>query len=336
MRILLVEDDESIVDVLTTVLTERNYQVDVARDGQTGWQIAENHTYDLILLDVGLPKLDGISFCRRLRQVGNQVLVMLMTARDTTTDKLFGLDAGADDYVVKPFNLQELTARIRALLRRRGAIASPILEWGRLRLDPNKHDVTYDGHFLQFSQKEYQFLELFLQNPNQVFSRGAIVDQVWSLDETPPNEDTVKSHIKSIRRKLDVFGARDLIETLYGQGYRLNPDYQRETPQIAEPNSTEQETLELAVAKIWQRTKDSTLERLDSLQQMIYFLQSGTLDQDLLLSVSHSAHKLAGSLGTFGFQTASPPSSTIRRIAPIQSVSRNLGPTSSTPDHRLI
>ena len=305
MRILLVEDDESIVDVLTTILAERNYRVDVARDGQIGWQMAETQTYDLVLLDVGLPKLDGISICRRLRQVGNQVLVMLLTARNSTTDKLFGLDAGADDYVVKPLNLQELTARIRALLRRRGAIASPVLEWGHLMLDPNRREITYEGRLLQFSHKEYQLLELFLQHPNRVLSRSAIVNDVWSLDETPPNEDTVKSHIKSIRRKLDAFGARDLIETLYGQGYRLNPEYRLEKPQIAEQTSTEQETLELAVSKIWQRTKGSTLERLDSLQQMIYFLQSGTLDNDLLQSVSHSAHKLAGSLGTFGFQTAS-------------------------------
>ena len=305
MRILLVEDDESIVDVLTVILTERNYRVDVARDGQAGWEIAESQTYDLILLDVGLPKLDGISVCRRLRQVGNQVLVMLMTARDTTTDKLFGLDAGADDYVVKPFNLQELTARIRALLRRRGAIASPILEWGCLSLDPNTRGVTYEENPLQFSHKEFQLLELFLQHPNRVFSRSAIVNEVWSLDETPPNEDTVKSHIKSIRRKLDVFDARDLIETLYGQGYRLNPDYRLEKPQTAQLKSSKQDTLDLAVSQIWQRTKGSTLERLDSLQQMIYFLQSGTLDQDLLQRVSHSAHKLAGSLGTFGFPTAS-------------------------------
>ena len=240
MKILLIEDDESIVEVLTTILAERNYRVDVARDGQIGWEMAQTQGYDLILLDVGLPKLDGISICRRLRQGGNQVLVMLLTARDTTTDKLFGLDAGADDYVVKPLNLQELTARIRALLRRRGAIAAPALEWGHLSLDPNTREVTYDGQALQFSHKEYQLLELFLQSPNRVLSRSAIINDVWSLDETPPNEDTVKSHIKSIRRKLNTVDARDLIETLYGQGYRLNPEYRLDKPQLDDPNSAEQ------------------------------------------------------------------------------------------------
>lgn len=154
MRILLVEDDQSIVEVLTAVLVDQNYVVDIATDGEAGWELIESYPYDLVLLDVMLPKIDGISFCRRLRQRKSQVLVMLLTARDTTTDKLMGLDSGADDYVVKPFNVEELAARIRALLRRGSTSVSPVLVCGGLQLDPNTREVRYAGSLLQFSRKE--------------------------------------------------------------------------------------------------------------------------------------------------------------------------------------
>ncbi|NJL23208.1 MAG: response regulator transcription factor [Leptolyngbyaceae cyanobacterium SM1_3_5] len=224
MRILLVEDDQSIVEVLTAVLVEQNYVVDVAIDGEAGWDLIESYPYDLVLLDVMLPKIDGISFCRRLRQRKSQVLVMLLTARDTTTDKLMGLDSGADDYVVKPFNVEELAARIRALLRRGSTSVLPVLACGGLQLDPNTREVRYAGSLLQFSRKEYLLLELFMRQPQRVFSRREIVDQLWSVGEDPPDEDTVKSHVKNVRRELKAAGVPDLIETIYGQGYRLHAD----------------------------------------------------------------------------------------------------------------
>jgi DNA-binding response OmpR family regulator len=313
MRILLVEDDESIIEVVTAILNEQNYVVDVATDGETGWELIEAFPYDLVLLDIVLPKLDGITLCRRLRGQKRQVLVMLLTARDTTTDKLLGLDAGADDYVVKPFDAQELAARIRALLRRGGTITTPVLTCGNLHLDPSSCEVTYSGQLLRFSRKEYLLLELFLRHQHRVFSRSAIVDQIWSFSEDPPNEDTVKSHIKSIRRKLDAVGAGDLIETLYGQGYRINPAHLSEAqsdppeaqsePQPAEEPSFQQ--LGQSVSAIWQRTKGMSLQRVKLLVQVVQALKSGSLTQDLQQQAIQNAHKLAGSLGTFGFEQGS-------------------------------
>lgn len=304
MRILLVEDDESMVQVLTAILAEQNYVVDVAADGEAGWQLVEAIAYDLVLLDVMLPKIDGISFCRKLRQRKSQVPVLLLTARDTTTDKLLGLDSGADDYVVKPFNIQELIARIRALLRRGNVAAAPILSYGNLRLDTSAREVTYLDRSIQFSRKEYLLLELLLRNQHRVFSRRDIVDQLWSVGEDPPDEDTVKSHVKNIRRELKAVGAGDLIETIYGQGYRLNPAYLAEAsrPEAA-PDPPQR--MAAAVAEIWQRTKSVSLERVTFLEQTVAALKAGTLSEDLRQKAVQNAHKLVGSLGTFGFDEGS-------------------------------
>ncbi len=304
MRILLIEDDERIIEVVTAILNEQNYVVDVAQDGEAGWELIESFPYDLVLLDIVLPRLDGIALCRRLRSQKKQVLVMLLTARDTTTDKLLGLDAGADDYVVKPFDPRELAARIRALLRRGNMITTSVLTCNKLQLDPNSCEVTYDSQLLRFSRKEYLLLELFLRHQHRVFSRSAIVDQIWSFNEDPPNEDTVKSHIKSIRRKLDTVGAGDLIETLYGQGYRINPLYLTEN-RAADLSPTQQQTLETSVAEIWQRTRHTSLQQIDLLMQTAQAFQTATLDLDLQKRASQIAHKLAGSLGTFGFDEGS-------------------------------
>jgi DNA-binding response OmpR family regulator/HPt (histidine-containing phosphotransfer) domain-containing protein len=304
MRILLVEDDESIVELVSTILNEQNYVVDVAMNGEDGWELIDSFPYDLVLLDIVLPGLDGIAFCHRLRRQQKQVLVMLLTARDTTTDKLLGLDAGADDYVVKPFDPRELTARIRALLRRGNTVATPVLTCGNLQLNPSSCEVTYNGHLLRFSRKEYLLLELFLRHQHRVFSRSAIVDQVWSFSEDPPNEDTVKSHIKSIRRKLDAVGAGNLIETLYGQGYRINPAYLTEAELSQAPSKSEQ-VLDASVAKIWEKTRQVSFKRIHQLVQAVAALKTKSLDLNGQQTAIQNAHKLAGSLGTFGFDDGS-------------------------------
>ena len=221
MRILLVEDDQRIAESLTEALTDQHYVVDVATDGEDGWEFVQTLTYELILLDVMLPKLDGISLCRQLRSHGYRMPILLLTARDTTTDQVGGLDAGADDYVVKPYKLQELTARIRALLRRGSSSLPPVMEWGNLCIDSSTCDVTYNKQPVQTTPKEYRLLELFLRRGCRVFSRSAILENLWSFEE-PPGEDTVKAHIKRLRQKLKTVGApEDFIETVYGLGYRL-------------------------------------------------------------------------------------------------------------------
>ncbi len=217
------EDDEPIALALVTTLKHQNHVVDVATDGRLGLELAEACDYDLLLLDVMLPKLDGISLCRKLRSSGYQMPILLLTAKDSTEDKVKGLDAGADDYLVKPFDLPELTARIRALLRRGTAPLPPVLEWGPLQLNPSNCDVTYNDQPVTLTPTEYRLLELFMRNSTRVYSRSAILDHLWSFDE-PPSEDTIRAHIKGLRQKLKSSGApADAIETVYGLGYRLKP-----------------------------------------------------------------------------------------------------------------
>lgn len=221
MRVLLVEDDERIGHILAASLKDQRYTVDLAEDGEKGWEFLEAFSYDLILLDVMLPKLSGIGLCQRLRQSGYTTPVLMLTAKDTSEDKVTGLDVGADDYVVKPFDLPELLARIRALLRRGNVTSQPILEWEALRLDPSSYEVTYAEQPLHLTPKEYGVLELFLRSGNLVLSRSAILDNLWSFDD-PPSEEAVKVHIKDLRKKLRKAGAPpDFIETVYGLGYRL-------------------------------------------------------------------------------------------------------------------
>ncbi len=223
MRILLVEDDKLLAEALAEFLSDQLYIVDVVTDGETAWDQISTLEYDLILLDVMLPKLDGIRLCQRLRSHNQLVPILMVTARDTSMDKVIGLDAGADDYMVKPLDLQELLARIRALLRRGNASSPPILEWGELQLNPAIYEVTYKGQTLSVTPKEYSLLELLLRNGRRIHSRSLIIEHVWSL-ENPPDEGTVKAHIRSLRKKLRAGGAPDdLIETVHGVGYRLKP-----------------------------------------------------------------------------------------------------------------
>jgi DNA-binding response OmpR family regulator len=221
MRILLVEDDELLAGVIAEFLSDHLHVVDIVFDGEEAWEQCKTIEYDLILLDVMLPKLDGIHLCQRLRSQNYSVPILMITALDTSTDKVTGLDAGADDYMVKPIDLPELLARIRALQRRGGTSASPILKWGELQVDPALYEVSYSGQSLRLTPKEYNLLELLLRSGRRILSRGVIIEHIWSLEE-PPDEGTVKTHIKSLRKKLKAVGAPDdFIETAHGLGYRL-------------------------------------------------------------------------------------------------------------------
>jgi DNA-binding response OmpR family regulator len=221
MKILLVEDDLRLAETLAEALTDQRYVVDIVTDGEAGWRQARSLKYDLLLLDVMLPELDGIALCHRLRSHGHTMPVLMLTACDTLSDEVNGLDAGADDYVVKPVDLQKLLARIRALLRRGSTTLPPILEWAEIRLNPSTYEVTYRETPLHLTPKEYGLLELLLRNGRRVLSRSVMIDHVWSL-ESPPEEHTVKVHIRSLRQKLKAAGAaEDLIETVHSMGYRL-------------------------------------------------------------------------------------------------------------------
>jgi DNA-binding response OmpR family regulator len=229
MRILVVEDDTQLAEVLAEALLRRHYTVDMAKDGDDAWKWVELVKYNLIVLDLTLPKLDGIGFCHRLKQVAPHqpahqniaTPILMLTARDTITDKITGLDAGADDYVTKPFDLEELMARIRAALRRGSSSTTADLRWGALRLNPETHEALYNDQPLALTPKEYALLELLVTNGRRVLSRSGIIERVWSYNDAPV-EETVNSHIRGLRHKLRSLGAPDdFIETVHGLGYRL-------------------------------------------------------------------------------------------------------------------
>ncbi len=190
-----------------------------------GWQMADNYAYDLILLDIVLPKLDGVNLCKQLRSKGCQTPILLLTGQGDSQQKAIALNAGADDYVVKPFDAEELIARVQALLRRGGPTTQPILTWGQLALDPSHRSVTYGSQALTLTPKEYAILELFLRNPQRILSARAIVDHAWTASEFPGDE-SVRVHIKTLRSKLIAAGApKDFIKTKHREGYHLNSLY---------------------------------------------------------------------------------------------------------------
>ncbi len=221
MRILLVEDDSHLATSLAEALIAQSYTVDVAHDGETAWQQMALLPYDLMLMDVTLPRLDGLSLCQRMRSHGVDSPVLMLTARDTSTDKVAGLDAGADAYMVKPFDLAELIAQIRALLRRGQTGTSSTLTWGALRLNPTTYEVSYRETSLRLTPKEFAILDLLMRHGRRVLSRHFILESIWQMDD-PPGEETVKAHLKVLRQKLRQAGApRNFIETVHGLGYRL-------------------------------------------------------------------------------------------------------------------
>lgn len=310
MKILLIEDDSLIAEPLVKALTEQHYAVDVATDGQDGWSLLESFTYDLVLLDVGLPKLDGISLCRKLRSHGNQTPILLLTAQNASTNKVMGLDAGADDYVAKPFNLPELLARIRALLRRGGAALPPLLEWRNLRLDPSICEVTCNSKLVRLTPKEYGLLELFLRNPHRIFNTGTLIDHIWSFEE-PPSEDTIRSHIKGLRQKLKTAGALDdPIETIYGIGYRLRLPEEKpregKAPRGKEGKGQDEGVATIAaqtvagINSVWNQVKETVDRRVAVVEQAAALLLQNQLSEELRQQAEQETHKLAGSLGMFG------------------------------------
>ena len=305
MRILLVDDDEQLMEALASKLIEQRYAVDIANTGEMGWEFVLLFDFDLVVLDWMLPDIDGVELCRQIRAEGYTMPIMLLTARDRQTDKVSGLDAGADDYVVKPFDFDELTARIRALLRREVSISSPTLEWGNLQLDPKTHEVYHQQQLLPLTPKEYGIIELFMRHPQQVFSPGAIINSLWA-GEDPPGEEAVRTHIKGLRQKLKAVGmAKDTIKTVYGVGYRLKSDDDVKQADNSQLTSKAKQDKTTAINQIWLKLKDLAFERLANLEKLATTSLEDKVTQELQEQAKSSAHKLAGSLGCFGFPEGS-------------------------------
>lgn len=220
MRILVVEDEKDLADAIAKGLQRQGYAADMACDGEQALVMEEVNDYDLIILDLNLPKVDGIEVCRRVRESGSPVGILMLTARSSLDDRVSGLDQGADDYLVKPFHFPELLARVRAILRREGETRHTILRIGNLVLDPNSQKGFYKNKAITLTVKEFAILEYLMRNAGRVVSQEELLEHVWNQDANLFTQ-TVKVHINNIRRKLKAAGAGDLITTVKGRGYML-------------------------------------------------------------------------------------------------------------------
>jgi len=223
MRILVVEDERRIAAFIERGLEEEHYAVDVAYDGEEALDWAAVVDYDLILLDILLPKKDGIQVCRELRDRGSKVPILMLTARDAVEDRVRGLDSGADDYLVKPFAFQELLARIRALLRRQSEVKTTQLQVGGLVLDTVTRRATRAGQVIELTAREYALLEFLMRHPRQVLSRTQIAEHVWDYDFFSTS-NVVDVYVGYLRRKIDKGFDQKLIQTVRGAGYKIEAE----------------------------------------------------------------------------------------------------------------
>ena len=222
MRLLVIEDERKIARVITESLKREKYAVDAAYDGEEGFNLADSQPYDLLIVDRMLPGLEGTEIVKKLRENGKNMPILFLTALSTTEDKTLGLDVGADDYLTKPFAIDELLARVRALLRRPPIQQPDILKIDNLKIDKQQQTVTRAGKNIDLTNKEYALLEYLMQHPNQILSKEMLIDHVWDFDaDILPNN--VEAYIKNLRQKIDKPFKKQLIKTVRGFGYRIEP-----------------------------------------------------------------------------------------------------------------
>ena len=221
MRVLVVDDDRAVREALRRALTLAGYELRVAEDGAQAIELVAHEIPDAVVLDIAMPGIDGLEVCRRVRLLGNRVPILMLTAREAVSDRVAGLDAGADDYLVKPFDVDELKARLRALLRRSGPEGDgEELSFAELRLDSARHGAAVGEEFAELTRTEYQLLELLLRNPRRVLPHSLIYDRVWGYDFGAAS-NALRVYVGYLRRKLQQAGARPLIHTVRGVGYVL-------------------------------------------------------------------------------------------------------------------
>ncbi len=316
MKIILIEDDVALAQLLTGHLQHYRYVVERVEDGILGLDFALATHADLLILDVELPRLDGFQLCQQLRNAGIQTPILLLSARQRDKDKVKGLEAGADDYLVKPFSLTEFLARVQALLRRPPVQLGSRLTWGPISLNTKTYEVSYAGRPMLLRPKEYKLMECLLRYQDQVCSYERLFDHIWSLDEIASKE-SLKAHIKGVRQALRrVEAPEDLIQVVRGIGIRLNPDKKTDpdglesdqsgtvpevTPDaISAPAQPSSPLLLPQIQAAWGQFRPLFVERIQTIERALRQWQSGELTASLRQQAQKAAHALAGSLGTFG------------------------------------
>lgn len=217
-KILIVDDDPKLIEMVNDLLTFEHYETEVVANGQDALHLMQSFPFDLVILDWQLPDLEGIEICKRFRSGGHNTPVLILTGKRSVDEKEAGLDAGADDYLTKPFHRKELSARVRALLRRPPQLVEDILRFEDLVLDPRKYHVTKGGQPLHLTPREFTMLEFFMRHPGQVFSLEALVDRIWHSEDAV-TFDSLRVCIKRLRAKIDTPGSPSLLTTIYGTGY---------------------------------------------------------------------------------------------------------------------
>ncbi len=329
MKILLAEDDRRLGTMIRDYLMPESEFMQVVNTGsQIKDEIATND-YDILILDVMLPEKNGIDICRELRAEEIDISILFITALNNQNDKIKAFQSGADDYLIKPFDFQELLLRVQALVRRNQAPEIVTLKWGQLVMIPDEKKVYLQDQELNLTPTEFKILQIFLEHPKQVFDTDKIIDKLWDLDKIPTN-NTLRSHIKSLRKKLEKIGLdKDFIETVYGMGYKLKDQTEQDnaiinnlkaqsssqsiknkqiTTGVATPNSTnsdksldKQAKLEALIEKMWLDNQLSISQDCDNLKDYIRSTNSN-LDTEEAIRV---AHNLAGFLGNVGFNNGS-------------------------------
>jgi DNA-binding response OmpR family regulator len=218
MRILIIEDEKDVADFVKKTILEESHAVDVARDGERGEELAVTEPYDLIILDIMLPKKDGLSVLKEIRKEGVNTPVLLLTARGEVSDRVAGLDSGADDYLSKPFAVAELRARVRALLRRHSATKAPLLESGEMTLDPVTHEVRVNRELIELTSREYAILEYLLRNKGHLVTKGMIAEHVWDFHFSS-DFNLIEVYIRRLRQKIEGNGSQRFIHTVRNGGY---------------------------------------------------------------------------------------------------------------------
>ena len=318
MKILLVEDDQRLGKLIRDYLMPESEQIDLISNGAEIKEKLAANDYDILILDVMLPKKNGIDICRELRAENIDIAILFVTALSKQTDKIKAFESGADDYLTKPFDFQELLLRVKALLRRDKKEIIHSLKWGDLVMTPMEKKVYFLNKELSLTPTEFKILQIFLQYPQQVFKPDNLIDQLWDLDSIPTN-NTLRSHIKSLRRKFEQIGlGKDFIETVYGMGYKLKDITEessapspRDKVAVSQTQVSESTTeLQAAIDEIWQEHRASIYH---DCQKLIAYIQKKytPVKTDEAIRI---AHNLAGFLGTVGFEESSNIARQIEQI----------------------